>query len=448
MNKNFKRLLIASMAVSFVNFSPVVVNFDNKNLQIVSVAYAAVENVTAKDSAIFDFGEDDEKIVETVKNVARMRAIQAAKEKAGIYVKSFSKTVNGRLTDDDISAYTSNNIEILSVDYKKIPVQAHDVYGNDTGKIAFMYEAIVTAKVDTSDLQNYIRRDEKEKITIVQQNNDLQKNAEKISNDFENLRNTSENKTSEQIKNEIQKIDDDVLAQQKIDEGLQAWENKNFEKALDLFDIAVNLNPNNYQGYFGRGACFNEWKYYPQAIYDFTQAIKLNPNLDDLYIYLGIAYANIQKFDQAILNFDKAIELNSNYSIAYENRGVVYGILKNYSQALEDLNQAIKLNPNDAMTYYNRGITHKNLKNYEQAIEDYTQAINLNPNYTSAYGNRGIVYTKIKNYNKAMKDLNKSVQLGSKDKEVYFCRGICYKEFGENKKAEENFAKAKELGWK
>ena len=39
-----------------------------------------------------------------------MRATQAAKEKAWIFVKSQTKTVNGILTEDDVSAYTSNNL--------------------------------------------------------------------------------------------------------------------------------------------------------------------------------------------------------------------------------------------------------------------------------------------------------------------------------------------------
>ena len=78
MNKKIlPKLLIASVLVGGVNFLPT--NFAEKNLQIISVAYAKVENVTASGKAIFNFGEDDEKIVATVKNVAKMRAEQAAK---------------------------------------------------------------------------------------------------------------------------------------------------------------------------------------------------------------------------------------------------------------------------------------------------------------------------------------------------------------------------------
>lgn len=173
--KFFSKFLITSMLVCGVNFVPAVVNFNIENLQIISVANAEIQNVTASDTAMFDFGEDDEKIVNLVKNVAKMRAEQVAKEKAGVYVSSFSKTVNGVLSDDDISAYTSNNIEILDVKYKKVPVQAHDVKGNDTGKIGVMYEATVTAKIDTSGLLGYLQLTSQEKIALVKKDKFVKK---------------------------------------------------------------------------------------------------------------------------------------------------------------------------------------------------------------------------------------------------------------------------------
>ena len=187
MNKKIlSKILIASFAVGSINFLPT--NFYQNNLQIVSVAHAEIQNVVVSDSVICDFAEEDEKISNTVKNLAKLRATQAAKEKAGVFVKSYSKTVNGVVTDDDISVYSSNNIEIIDVTYKKIPIQAHDVKGNDIGKIGFAYEATVTAKIDTSGLSEYVKRDEMEKEALIEQNKSSQKNISEINNEYENFR--------------------------------------------------------------------------------------------------------------------------------------------------------------------------------------------------------------------------------------------------------------------
>ena len=412
MRKKFlPKLLIASVLAGGVNFVPSVVNFNAENLQIISVAQAEVQNVTASDTAIFDFGEDDAQIVNTVKNVAKMRAIQAVKEKAGIFVKSQTKTVNCVLTDDDISAYTSNNITILDVQYKKVPVQAQDVKGNDTGKIAFMYEATVTAKVDTSGLTAYIQRDYEERQKIVQQNNSSQENISKISNDFDNLRNSSEDVN--QVRYKFNQVDNEILVQQKNDEGNEFAYQKNYQSAISKYNEAIKLNPNYAETYFNRGVVYDELKNYQQAIFDYT----------------------------------KAIELNQNDTDAYNNRGTIYYVLGNYEQAISDYNQAIKLNPNYEFAYNNRGVIYDKFENYEQAISDYNQAIKLNHNNVSAYNNRGLAYANLKNYQQAIKDLTMVIKINPNHSIAYQARGICYRALGKNAEAEKDFAKAKELGY-
>ena len=409
MNKKIlPKLLIASVLVGGVNFLPV--NFAEKNLQIISVAHAKVENVTASGKAIFNFGEDDEKIVATVKNVAKMRAEQAAKEKAGIYIKSQTKIVNNALTDDDISAYTSNNIEILNTTYKKIPVQAHDVKGNDTGEIAFMYEATVTAKIDTADLQNFIQRDDKE--NIVQQNKISQENISKISQEFDNLNNSSED--VEQIKFKLVDVNSRILAEEKLAEGNKFFDKKDYQGAIEKYTESLKINPNRGATYYNRALCYDFLKNYSQAIKDYTEAITFNGSDLNAYYNRGVIYVNLKNFDAAIEDFNKIISLKSDYEKAYNGRGVV--------------------------NFY--------LQNYSASVENFTKVIQLGNNKPSAYGNRGIAYTKLKNYQKALEDLNKSVQCGTTDGEVYFCRGICNKELGNNLQAEKDFAKARELGYK
>jgi len=262
--KILPKLLFASVLIGGINFVPAVINFTAENLQIVSTAYAAVENVTASGKAIFNFGESDAQIVNTVKNVAKMRAIQAAKEKAGIFVKSSSKTVNGILTDDDISAYTSNNITILDVQYKKIPIQAHDVKGNSTGEIAFMYEATVTANVNIDSLFTYIQRDYKEKSALIQQSKASQENISKINQDFDALKNVTND--VEQIKSKFNQIDVEILAEQKLEEGIKLIYRNNYDDAILKFDDAINLNPNSEELYFCRGIAYYKSDNHLQAI--------------------------------------------------------------------------------------------------------------------------------------------------------------------------------------
>ena len=86
-DKNLRHLLITSIAIGLVNFSPTFF-YTEDNLQVSSIAYAEVQTYVASDSAIFDFGEENLQFMETVKNIAKKRAEQAVKEKAGVFIKS------------------------------------------------------------------------------------------------------------------------------------------------------------------------------------------------------------------------------------------------------------------------------------------------------------------------------------------------------------------------
>lgn len=340
MNKFLKKFLVASLAVSAINFSPII--FQN-NFQIFSVACAEIKTLTVKGSAGMSFGDNDEKIIKMVKNAARMNAIQSAKEKAGIFVKSFSKTVNGMITDDDISVYTSNNIKIISENYKKDFYNESDLHGNLTGNVGFKYISTVTIKIDTSDLKNYVLRTENEKSYLTEQVKNSKKNIEEINKNIEDLNKNAKNKTSEEIKSEVQKIDNKIFAEQKNFEGLEFAYQKNYQSAAEKF----------------------------------TESIKLNPNYDKAYYNLGNCYFYLKNYSQAIFYFNQAINLNPNYLAAYNNRGITYGISENYSQAISDFTQVLKINPNFAKAYHLRGICYQALGNYSQAEKDFAKAKEL-----------------------------------------------------------------------
>lgn len=466
--KFLPKLLIASVLVGGVNFVPANVNFNAENLQIVSVAYAKVENVTASGRAIFNFGEDDEQIVNTVKNVAKMRATQAAKEQAGVYVKSQTKTVNGFLTADDISTYTSNNIEILNVTYKKIPVQAHDAQGNDTGEIAFMYEATVTAKIDTAGLNGYIKGDAKTKSEFIKQNKVLQNDISEINKNFDNLNNEVKNKTVEQVKTEIQKIDNQVLTQEKIDEanklasqGWQFWEQKDYENAILKFNEAIQLNPNNQHLYWQRGCSYEGLKNYNQAISDFTKAIdlyekKLNSRkfierfdmmmLSVEYDNRASNYKRVKKYDMAILDYTKEIDLYQK-RLTLSIQEILQKSISETEKSKELKEEKEFVNEMIAAQYHRRAECYEELKNYNQAISNYTQAMKFDPKDPYSYLNRGHCYEELKNYEQAISDYTQAIKLDPKDPDAYYYRGDCYEKLGQYEKAGQDFAKAKRLGW-
>jgi tetratricopeptide (TPR) repeat protein len=118
-------------------------------------------------------------------------------------------------------------------------------------------------------------------------------------------------------------------------------------------------------------------KRWNEALNAYNKAIELNPNDASAYNNRGLAYDNLDKNDLAIADYEKAIELNPKYGDAFNNRGKTFGKLGDYKQAILNYDRAIELNPKNADAYYNRGNAYSRLGDYTYANQDLKKAANL-----------------------------------------------------------------------
>ena len=398
MNKKLlKKILAASILVGILNFAPVQMNFYSGNLQIVSVAHAEIKTVFGDDVAMFDFGEDDAKIVNTVKNVAKMRAIQAAKEKAGVYLKSYTTTSNGVLTRDDISAITNNISEILDVKYERSIFQPVDANGNSYGNIGIMYTAIVTVKINTDGIYNYLQKNSIEKANIIQQDKNLQNFVLETVGNFEDVRANAKNQDVEQVHEDLNKIDKEISASEKIDEGNKLTYQTDYSAAISKYNEAIKLNPDDPSARENIEIIYNDKKSVEQAIRNFDKEIQHDPKNADVYNNRGVAYYNLGR-----------IYGNSRSSVRR------YGTNRRNSsdsiRLLDNINKIVSV-----FSGLGKKSTPLNIKNYKLAIKDFSQAIKLDPKNIDAYYNRGIVYQELGKSEKANADFAKYEKLRTKD---------------------------------
>ncbi len=276
-------------------------------------------------------------------------------------------------------------------------------------------------------------------------------------NDEENI-GSQTNQSESNFKIEIEKILDRAAASEKARkkqnqmtvwdyrrQGVQYYNLKQYENALESFSRAIEIQSNISTFYNDRGCVYVDLKKYDEAISNFDKAIELNPEYAEFYFNRGRACADSKKYKEAISNFDKAIELNPDYTEAYRNRGCVYVYSEKYWEALSDFNKAIELNPDCAEFYFNRGHVYADLWKNDEAILNLNKAIELNPNYAEVYNVLGQIYNNSKKYDEAISNFDKAIELNPKFKEAYIMRAKDYRLIGEIKKAEDDEAIAKTM---
>jgi len=217
--------------------------------------------------------------------------------------------------------------------------------------------------------------------------------------------------------------------------------------SITLWSYVIDKGPEKISlAYSQRGTVFGKKGLADRAIADLEMAIALNPNNFDAYMNLGVAFEKSGRFDKARENIDKAIRVKPFSRDAYIYRGVLNEETGQMDQAIADYTMAITLDPYYAETYNNRGTSFGKMGQMDNAISDYSEAIRIDPRHVDARSNRGIAYTLIGRYDRALEDFNQSILLGPEDPMTYYNRGAFHRRTGKNELAIADFKKACDLG--
>lgn len=125
--------------------------------------------------------------------------------------------------------------------------------------------------------------------------------------------------------------------------GITAYFRRDYRKALELYDLAIGLNPSYASPYFYRGNAYGELKQYRRAIEDYDTAIRLDPN----------------------------------DATSYNNKTEAFLMLKQYGPALESAKKAVGLQPQTGMFVSTQGEAYEGLGEMKNACRDYRKSCEL-----------------------------------------------------------------------
>jgi Tfp pilus assembly protein PilF len=128
-----------------------------------------------------------------------------------------------------------------------------------------------------------------------------------------------------------------------------------------------------------------------RAVQLFDDAIELEPSRAEPHYKRANALKDMGRLKEAIAGYDDAIERKPDYVYAYCNRGSVQHSLGELDAALASYDQAISLDASDALTHYNRALLLQDLGRFEEAVGSYDCAIKIKPKFADAQYNRAVL---------------------------------------------------------
>ena len=310
---------------------------------------------------------------DVAKQRAKMYAERNACEKAGVYIKSYSRSENLELVADEVETMTNGILKVLSVEYKMVPMEQ---YGG------IMYRAIIVAEIDTANIDDWISHSRDERESLIEQNRALQQQIDEQEKLIAELKKRAEQSpnpaTNENLQREFAEADRIFMSNVKLEEGNRTvlihgdWA---YNKAYECWSEAIELNPNNALAYEARGYyCTYYNKNYAQAIADYTRAIELRPNVAENFYYRGVCLLESGEVEASKNDFERALELNPNMSSALGEMAFYYASRDPLS-AIDFAERAIALDERNWRALYSRGLALYNMHNYEMALEDGLRAL-------------------------------------------------------------------------
>jgi tetratricopeptide (TPR) repeat protein/cellulose biosynthesis protein BcsQ len=213
---------------------------------------------------------------------------------------------------------------------------------------------------------------------------------------------------------------------------------KNFDKALTIFQEAMSIAPSYAPAYYSRGRANLEMKRLDTAAADFNKAISLNPNYEEAYVGIGDVYWKKRDLDNALTSYNRAIAINPNLANAYIHRGKVFAERRNMDQALADYNRAIELSKDNPSAFLWRGDAYSATGDYDRALADFWQALRLDPDLSEAHIKRADALMKRNgpgDGERAVAEYNTGLQEPSYDPAPYLNRGKAYVKTRNSKEA-------------
>lgn len=126
--------------------------------------------------------------------------------------------------------------------------------------------------------------------------------------------------------------------------------------SVKLWTHTLAVTTGNAVGHYNLGLELQTLGRTEEAVDQYEQAIRMNPNDAEARNNLGAAYGALGRIDEAIDEYKQAIGINPDYANAHNGLGAAYGQLGETRKAVDAFKEAIRLDPDLAEAQVNLAV--------------------------------------------------------------------------------------------
>jgi tetratricopeptide (TPR) repeat protein len=160
--------------------------------------------------------------------------------------------------------------------------------------------------------------------------------------------------------------------------------------------LSVNAQEEQGRAYYDLGIFAFEDEEYDAALENFKKALSFSPNNPYFNHYLGKTYMKMELYDEAENHLDRAWEIDPSVEgLKYDYAFLNYK-MSNYEKSADLFVEIVEEDPSNVLAQYHGGISLYKMKRYSDALNYFLNASEKSPTIkTNGYYYAGICYRKM-----------------------------------------------------
>lgn len=181
--------------------------------------------------------------------------------------------------------------------------------------------------------------------------------------------------------------------------------------ALQDFQEAVRISPDDAGAHVGVGRALGEQGDKDGALAEFKEALRLNPGSAEAHNGVGWILGIKGDVEGALVEYREAVRLKPDYAKAHYNVGWALNQKNDLDGALREYREAIRLKPHDPDFHTSVAWVLKKKGDWDGALQEYQKAIQLKPDALDLHQALGSAYFERKDFDAALREYREEVRL-------------------------------------
>jgi serine/threonine protein kinase len=232
----------------------------------------------------------------------------------------------------------------------------------------------------------------------------------------------------------------------KCSEGDQHLKQQHYTQALQAYEEALRMDPENFHAWNGKGTALYNQGNYRKALDAYQHATEIDPENAVAWISAGFALQRLQRYQQALVHFERALSIDSTYVAAWNGRGDTQLDMNMPEDAIASYEQALTYDVRSFQAWNGLGNARSRLHDFTGAVDAYTRALHVNPRSAVAWCNKAEALLGLGHNKAALDALTEATEIDRGYTRAWELKADVYESLGQPQEAQKARRRAKPWG--